>query len=281
MARRSGGGPLATRPARKAGLASPVVSKVIEVGEGFWNVRGSFRVGGVVNIGTQMSLVRLANGRFVLLDACALDGSARSLIDERTGGGEKLAAILHLHPFHTIHVRAAHAAYPTAKLYGTSRHKTKFNDLPWEATCTEDEETARLFADDLELSVPRGVDFVPADPNLHFSSVLAFHRASKSLHVDDTLVAANLPRIFGGTMIRFHPTLAKVLERRAGATDDFRTWARELVTRAATIENVCAAHLAPVLGRDDPRRTIAEHIETALAKVEGKLAAHAQKHSAR
>jgi hypothetical protein len=256
------------------------VSKVIEVKDGFWNVRGSFRVGGVVNIGTQMSLVRLANGRYVLLDACALDSAARSLIDERTSGGEKLAAVLHLHPFHTIHVRAAHTAYPKAKLYGTSRHKTKFQDLPWEATCTEDPETALLFAEDFELSVPRGVDFVPSDPNLHFSSVLAFHPASKSLHVDDTLVAANLPRVFGGTMIRFHPTLAKVLERRAGAVDDFRTWARELASRAATIENVCAAHLSPVLGRDNPKRTIAEHIETALAKVEGKLVAHAEKHDA-
>ncbi len=175
-------------------------------------------------------------------------------------------------------MKKAHEAYPKAKLYGTARHKTMFGDLPWEASSTEDAETAKLFAGDLELSVPRGVDFISADPNVHFSSVLAFHPASKTLHVDDTLVAGNLPRIFGGTMIRFHPALVKVLERRAGAADDFRDWVRELVIRAGTVENVCAAHLSPVLVRNDPKTPISQHIEFALAKIEGKLAAHAKAH---
>ncbi len=61
-------------------------------------MRGAFRVGGIFNIGTHMSLVRLADGRYVLLDACLLDAPARSFIDDQTGGGEKLAAIIHLHP---------------------------------------------------------------------------------------------------------------------------------------------------------------------------------------
>jgi len=173
---------------------------------------------------------------------------------------------------------ARRTAYPKAKLYGTSRHHTKLGDLPWEATRTEDPETARLFADDLELWVPRGVDFVPSDPNLHFSSVLAFHPASKTLHVDDTLVVGHLPRILGGTMVRFHPTLGKVLERRPGAADDFRAWARDLLSRATEIENVCAAHLSPLVGRNHPQTSISQHIETALRKAEGKLTAHAKKH---
>ena len=106
-------------------------------------------------------------------------------------GGHQLhlEAVLHLHPFHTVHVRAAHELFPSAKLYGTARHADKLGDLPWEPLHTEDAELHSAFAEDLAFSVPRGVDFVSSDPNLHFSSVLALHRASKTLHVDDTLVA--------------------------------------------------------------------------------------------
>jgi hypothetical protein len=235
----------------------------------------------VFDIGTQMSLVRLSSGRYVLLDACELDGPARSFIDERTRGGDELASILNLHPFHTILVRAAHAAYPKAKLYGTVRHVERFAELPWEPTRTEDPETARIFADDFDLSIPRGVELVPDDPNLHFSSVLAFHRASRTLHVDDTLTTLRLPfflRAFDDCVVRFHPTLGKVLERRAGAAEAFRAWGRELLDRARSVDNVCAAHLSILLARDNPRESVAARIATALRKVEGTLSAHEKKH---
>jgi hypothetical protein len=245
----------------------------------FWNIRGSYKVRGLVEIGTQASLVRCANGQYVFLDACALSPEVRQWVDDATNGGEEVAAVLHLHPFHTMHVQALREAYPKAKLYGTARHLKRQAELPWQEQRTETPELHQKFAGDFDFSVPRGVDFVPADPNLHFASVLAFHRASKTLHVDDTLVHFRMPRLIRPIkrdVTWFHPTLSKVLERRAGAVAEFRSWAAELIQRCQTVENLCAAHAAVLLGRDNSGEPIAERISAALQKVESKLDAHAR-----
>jgi hypothetical protein len=254
---------------------------VIEVAEGFWNIRGSFKVGGLIELGTQCSLVRRASGKYLLLDAIALSEPVARWLDERTDGGAAIEAVLHLHPFHTLHVRGLHERYPRATLYGTARHAQRASDLPWASLRTDAPALHALFADDLDFTVPRGVDFISSDENVHFASVLAIHRASKTLHVDDTLIYARLPfvlRFMGPDTTRFHPTLAKVLERRAGAAKDFRAWARELVERARDVENLCAAHTHALLARHDTGAPIATRIEQALAKVEPVLAAHERKH---
>ena len=49
---------------------APLPSNVIEVAEGFWNIRGSFKIAGLYDLGTHASLVRRASGKLVLLDAC-------------------------------------------------------------------------------------------------------------------------------------------------------------------------------------------------------------------
>lgn len=253
--------------------------QVIEVGDGFWNIRGSFKLGGIINIGTQASLVRRESGGFVLLDACSLDEATRTWIGEVTGGA--IEAIVNLHPFHTVFVPEVHELYPEAALYGTARHHDKLPDLPWKAPRAEDPELHELFAEDFDFTVPRGVDFISSDEKLHFSSVLAVHRASKTLHVDDTVNYIRLPgplRIFGRDLTRFHFTLPKVLEPRAGAAAEFRQWARELIERTREVDNLCAAHTSTLLGRDNRGASISERIAAALEKAEGKLAAHEQKH---
>lgn len=251
--------------------------KVIAVGDGFWNIRDSFRLGGVLDIGTQASLVELASGAFVMLDACGLDGETREWIGEKTDGGAAIEAVLHLHPFHTVHVRSLHELYPDAKLYGTARHRELADDLPWQDLKTEDPELHQRYAGDFDFSIPRGVDFISKDPKLHFSSVLAFHKRSRTLHVDDTVLFLKLPpviRWFKRDMTRFHMTLPKVLEKRAGAASDFRAWAGELIERCAEVDNLCAAHNSVLLGRDNKGASIVERLEGALRRVEGKLAAH-------
>ena len=79
------------------------------------------------------------------------------------------------------------------------------------------------------------VDFISANENVHFSSVLVLHRASKTIHVDDTLMYVRLPRMMGAfgltDVMSFHPTLPKALEKRAGAARDFRDWTEELTER--------------------------------------------------
>jgi hypothetical protein len=255
------------------------VPKIIDIGNGFWNIRGELRIGGVLNVGTHSSLVKRASGKYVLLDACALDEEKRNLIDAQTQSGELLEAVLHLHPFHTLFVKPLHALYPRAKLYGTKRHHERASDLPWQPELTNDPALHALFNEDFDFSVPRGVDFIPSNQNLHFASVLVFHRASHALHVDDTLNFVRLPSIFRALkedMLAFHPSLARVLERRAGAVADFRVWARDLIKRLAEVDHLCAAHTHVL--RDAERGAIAARVENALQSIESKLASHERRH---
>lgn len=254
---------------------------VIGVGDGFWNVRGSFKVAKVVEIGTHASLIQRANGKFLMLDACAMSAPVLDWLDARTEGGAALEAILHLHPFHTLHVRTLHQRYPKARLYGTERHRSRAPELPWQSVKTSDREIAELFGDDLEFSVPDGIALVPENPNLHFGSVLAFHGASRTLHVDDTLICFALPwpiRRLKRHVVRLHPTLGKVLLRRAGAAAELRRWGESLVERSRGLHNLCAAHSAALLHGDLGDVSIADRIQAALSAAESTLQAHERKY---
>lgn len=252
--------------------------KIIEVSPDFWNIRGSFKIGGVVDIKTHASLVRLASGNFVFLDSYSLSPAARERVGEIIGKKGKLEAILNLHPFHTVHVERMHELYPRARLYGTVRHHKLFPDLPWEELLTEDPALHALYADDFEFSVPRGVDFVSSNENIHFASVLVMHMASHTIHVDDTFMYLELPlpmRLLGWKdSLGFHPTLARALERRAGAASEFRDWARELIEEWGDAENLCAAHTAPLLARANSGLSIRERLKKALKRCEPKLRLH-------
>jgi hypothetical protein len=255
---------------------------ILHVADGFWNIRGSFKIGGVLDVGTHLSLVRRKSGKLVFLDSYTLSEPVQRDVDEITHGRETVEAILHVHPFHTVHVKAMHERYPNARLYGTSRHLARFPELPWEPVKIEDPEAQALFAEDLDFSVPRGVDLVSADERVHFSSVLVRHRETKTIHVDDTLMYLRLPgflRLFGlKDRTSFHPTLAKALERRPGAAKDFRTWAEELAEQWGDAENLCAAHTATLTARESTGAPIKARILKALAGVEKTLRAHERKH---
>ena len=256
--------------------------QIIQVADDFWNIRGSFKVGGFVEIGTQASVVRRHNGRFVLLDACALTEATAKEVSKLTNDGEDLEAVLHLHPFHTVYVKKMHERFPNAKLYGTARHIAKYPKLPWQGMRTEDPELHAAFVDDFEFSVPRGVDFISANENVHFSSVLAYHRASKTIHVDDTLMYIRLPkvaRLLGKTdSLSFHLTLANALQKRPGATQEFVAWAKECIDRWKDAENLCAAHTSALVAKRNQGPSIHARMLEALNKVEGKLRAHEKKH---
>ena len=244
---------------------------MLRVADDFLNIRGSFKVGGLLEIGTQCSLVRRANGRFVFLDSYTLSGAVQREVDALTSGGKDVEAILNLHPFHTVHVRAMHQRFPSAELYGTARHLSRFPDLPWQKTRTEQTHLHNLFEEDFEFSVPRGVDFISANENVHFSSVLVLHRASRTIHVDDTLMYVRLPlpvRMVGfRDILLFHPTLRQALERRNGAGQDFRAWAEELAERWRVAENLCAAHTTALTAEQNQGASLHDRILAALDKV--------------
>ncbi len=256
-----------------------MTEKVHTISDDFLNIRGDFKIGGVLNIGTHTSLVRRHNGRYVLLDAYQLNGAIKAEVDSLTKGGRELEAIINLHPFHTVHVEAAHAQFPQAKLYGTQRHHEKFPHLPWEGLLTESAGFADAFAEDFEFSVPAGVDFISANDKLHFASVLAYHKASKTLHVDDTLMYLPLPGLLGRLRppkIGFHPTLGLTLEPRAGAAAEFRYWAKGLIGQWSDVRNLCAAHSASVVSCGQGE--IPRQIEQALVRVEKTLKKHELKY---
>ena len=255
-----------------------MADNILQVSGDFWNFRGSYRIGGVLDVGTQASLVRLASGKFVFLDAYSLNSAARRKVAELTRDGKDIKAILNVHPFHTVHVRKMHALYPNAKLYGTARHLSRFQDLPWADARTEDPALHRKFAADFEFSVPAGVDFISDDQNVHFSSVMAYHRASDTIHCDDTLMYIVLPRLLRlvgkRDLLSFHPTLPLALEKRPGAAADFRSWAQGLIDDWGDAQNLCAAHSQVLLAQDNRGGAIRDRLEKALAKVKLPLKAH-------
>ncbi|MEO6697877.1 MAG: hypothetical protein ABIR53_00575 [Paraperlucidibaca sp.] len=255
--------------------------EVIKIAEDFWNIRGVFKVAGIVNIGTHASLVRQQSGKFVLLDAYTLHGELKSTVDELSHNGADIDAIINLHPFHTVHVRTAHQQYPHAKLYGTQRHIDKFPDLPWQPELTGSEAFAALFADDFEFSTPAGVDFISSNEHIHFASVLAYHKSSRTIHSDDTLMYLQLPGLLGKLKrpeVTFHLTLASALEKRPLAAQAFREWATQLVRRWQAAEQLCAAHSAVLLPSDLEGVSIAQRMERALAKVDKVLRRHQRKY---
>jgi len=256
-------------------------TKIIRISDNFWNIRGSFKIGGLINIGTHASLIRTENGKFIFLDSLTFEDEILQEINKLTDNGKNVEAVLNLHPFHTIHVKKMHAIYPNAKHYGTARHHLKSPELKWEDLKTEDNELHKQFSKDLDFSVPRGVDFISKDENLHFSSVLAYHKSSRTIHVDDTLMYIALPKLlsfFGlSDPLSFHPTLSKVLENKKEAVDEFEDWAREIASSWSDAENLCAAHTASFIGKNKNGVSIQKRILKALDKVQGKLQSHKAK----
>lgn len=255
-------------------------SKLIHVSDNFWNIRGSFKIGGLIDIGTQASLVRRDNGKFIFLDSLTMEGEVLQEINELTNNGKDVEAVLNLHPFHTIHVAEMHKRYPNALHYGTARHLEKSPELKWEKLRTEDKKLHEIFSSDLEFSIPRGVDFISKDESLHFSSVLAYHRSSKTIHVDDTLMYIRLPKLMSflglSNSVSFHPTLSKVLKPRKGASDEFQEWVKELAKSWSDAENLCAAHTTYLVPNTERGISIHDRILKALDKVQKKLDQHKQ-----
>lgn len=247
--------------------------KIIPIADGFWNIRGVHRFAGLVNIGTQSSLVRLSSGKFVLLDAYELKGDILTQVMDLTRQGEDIEAVLNLHPYHTLYVEDVAKLLPHAKFYGTSRHPVEVPSVEWEKLSVEDPALHALYEEDLVFTVPRGVYMVhPQDEKVHFSSVLALHKSSGALHVDDTLMWVPVP-VVGG--VSFHPTLKKALEPRAGAAGEFREWALSLSALCGQARQLCTAHAS--LPPKSNKTPVATHVREALAKVEDILSAHEAK----
>ena len=216
--------------------------KIIDLGAGFWNIRGTFRLGGVLNIGTHCSLVKLTSGKFVFLDSYTLTDDVRAQIMALTNNGQDVEAVLNLHPFHTVHCAQMAKDFPQAIFYGSSRHHKKVPEVQWAKDLVESDAVAERYPE-LKFSISQGIHYIAPNEMIHAGSLLAFHPASKSLHVDDTfmspptkLLEAVLPELL------LHPTTKKALKNEPNAGKEYCDWASNLAHEWREVRNFCAAH---------------------------------------
>ena len=243
--------------------------KIIDLGAGFWNIRGTFRLGGVLNIGTQCSLVKLSSGKFVFLDSYTLTDDVRAQVMALTNNGQDVEAVLNLHPFHTVHCAQMAKDFPQAIFYGSSRHQKKVPEVQWADDLVESAAVDERYPE-LKFSMSEGIHYIAPNEMIHAGSLLVFHPASKSLHVDDTfmspptkLLEAVLPELL------LHPTTKKALKNEPNAGKQYCDWASNLAHEWCEVRNFCAAHSYLVKFKEDEfEKALLKAIDKARPKLE-------------
>jgi len=169
---------------------------------------------------------------------------------------KKIEAVLATHPFHTLAFPAFYQQYPNCPYYGTPRHLRKQSEqIKW-AGSLNDESIRRKWAPEVEMRIPAGAEFVAPEPEKtnHFISVFVFHRQSRTLHVDDTLMYSIKPGFllkiagFKDGFMAFHPSIkSHGLYPTTEAPYQFRDWMKQILADW-DFDNICCAHLGTKVG---------------------------------
>jgi len=229
--------------------------ELIEIGPNFWNIRARFVIKMLIDIGNQMSIIRLSNGNFLVIDAVPLTDNIKKEIDELTENGSKIEAVLATHPFHTVGIPSFYANYPKASYYGCPRHLRKLTMVQWAGDLNECK-IRSLWEPDVELRIPAGSEFVAPVPEStnHFSCVWVFHKASRTIHIDDTVFYAQDPGFllslggFKKGSMSFHPSMTSSgLLPHPDSPSQFRDWVAT-VLKDWDFDNIVAAHTGNKLG---------------------------------
>lgn len=213
-----------------------------DLGSGFWNIRGSFRVGGILDVGAQCSLVRLNSGKFIFLDSYRLTGDVRDKVMALTDNGKKVEAVLNVHPFHTTYCAQMAKDFPEAIFYGSRRHREQVPEVNWSEDLVESNAVTSRYPE-LEFSLPKGVYYIAPDDKIHAGSLLVFHPASSSLHVDDTFVTPPM-KILDVIMteVILHPNTKDALIDAPDAGEQYCNWALDIANKWGDTRHFCAAH---------------------------------------
>lgn len=237
-------------------------SQLIEIGPGFWNIRGSFTFCcGLIDIQTHMSIIRLTTGKFLIIDTITITPEIKLEIDNLTNNGTLIEGVIATHPFHTIFFIPFNELYPNLKYYGTPRHLRNIN-LKWEGNLNDENVRNLWESENIFMRIPEGAEFVNPAENNHFSSVFVYHQPSSTIHVDDTVQYFDHPdlalRLLGkshGRMEFWNPV--KGLHQTADGPLLFKAWIEKLADDWE-FENICTAHCGNKIGgaRELLRQTI-------------------------
>ena len=120
----------------------------------------------------------------------------------------------------------------------------------------------------VEMRIPDGAEFAEPDENVHFSSVFVFHKDSKTIHDDDTLMYFDPDHVsccvsmLGArkNLLQFHLTLTSGgLKKGPGSMQAFKEWVQKLIVDW-DFDNICTAHYGVVKG--GARKMLSETIAT-------------------
>ncbi len=213
-----------------------------DLGNGFWNIRGSFVRDEMIDIGNQSALVRLDSGKFILLDSYTLTGTVKEQVMALTCHGKDIEAVLNVHPFHTVHCAKVAKDFPHATFYGSSRHHQEVPEVDWSADLVESDAVAKRYPE-LQFSQPKGIDYISSNDSVHSGSLLVYHPASQSLYVDDTFELAP-SKLFNDVKadINLHATTLKALKDEADAGQRYCDWALNLAQKWRDVRYFCGAH---------------------------------------
>ncbi|KAL9653159.1 hypothetical protein ABK040_006375 [Willaertia magna] len=238
----------------KAAIATE--KRIKEIGTNFFNIRANFKIKGLINIGTHMSLIKLSTGKFLVIDTVPLDEELKQEIDSLTNNGNDIEAVIATHPFHTLAFPDFYKNYSSVvkEWYGTPRHLRNQKDIiPWTGNIMD---YLNKWNPEVEMRIPDGAEFVAPLPEStnHFNSVWVYSPLAKTIHVDDTINYFDNPsllfKIFGkkAGQMDFHPSLSNNgLYKTENAPILFKQWL-ENVLKDWDFENACCAHVGVKIG---------------------------------
>jgi len=151
------------------------------IGPGFWNVRSVFLIDGF-DIGTQMSLIQLNSGKFVIVDTVQIDAPLKGAIDALTKNGTLMEAVIATHPFHTTFFPDFYKLYPNVPFYGTPRHLRIQPQIPWKGSMW-DCASRQQWLPEIHMRIARGSEFYrpqPEDSNHFWNSRLSHSQQNYS-----------------------------------------------------------------------------------------------------
>jgi hypothetical protein len=212
-----------------------------EVGDGFWNIKGSFKT--ACSLATQMSLIRLLSNNFIVVDAIDITPSIKEFIDKMTDNGSRIEAVLATHQSHLKFIEPFYKLYPRTKYYGTPLHLRGIL-IPWDGSLMNYSNLQLWEKEGLYLRFPIGAEFVQSEASSLYSAVFVFHMPSATVHVNDTIVYFDkcgiLMRLCGkrSGRMEFCPSLEKGLHHTASGPDMFRAFISDLIVDW-DFDNIC------------------------------------------